>query len=89
VIQLSVKHRMLPLILNDHILHDYTCIHSIPHLIFRPDKCRELDNSESSPEHTNCTLDILPASLLTLRKPRILLPGTTPVIVFTNVAHLG
>jgi hypothetical protein len=70
VIRFSVKHRMLPLTLNDHIVHDHTCIHGFPYLIFRPGKCREPVNSESSLEHIKCTLDILPASLLTLRKPR-------------------
>jgi hypothetical protein len=71
VIQFTVNYRMLPFTLNDHIVHSHTCIHDLPHLIFRPGKCREPDNSESSMEHAKCSLNIFPASLLILRKPRL------------------
>jgi hypothetical protein len=72
VIWFRVIHQMLPLTLNNHVMHDDTCIHGFPHLSLRPRKCREPNNNELSLEHTKCTLDILPASLLTLCKPRIL-----------------
>jgi hypothetical protein len=52
---------MLPLTLNDHIVHGHICIHDRPHLIFPSGKCRLPDNSESSLKHTKCTLNILPA----------------------------
>jgi hypothetical protein len=72
VIRFMVKYRMLPLTLNNHIVHDRTCIYDLPYLIFRPGKCKESDNRESSLKHAKCTLDILPARLLTLSKPRLL-----------------
>jgi hypothetical protein len=61
---------MLPLTFNNHVMHDDTCIHGLPHLSLGPCKCRKPDNNESTMEHAKCTLDILPASLLTLYKPR-------------------
>jgi hypothetical protein len=85
VIRFRVNYRMLPLTLNDHIVRGHTCIHDLPNLIFRLGKCREPNNIESSLKHTKCTLDILPASLLTLSKPRLLPPGRMPEIVLTKV----
>jgi hypothetical protein len=32
VIRFRVIHRMLPLTLNDHVMHDGTCIHGLSHL---------------------------------------------------------
>jgi hypothetical protein len=71
VIWFSVKYRMLPLTLNDHVVHGHICIHDLPHLTVQLGKSSVPDNGESSLKHTKCTLDILPASLLTLGKPRL------------------
>jgi hypothetical protein len=60
---------MLLLALNNYVVHDYTCIHDLPHLSFRPGKSEVLNNSKSSMKHTKYTLDILTARL---RKPRLL-----------------
>jgi hypothetical protein len=71
VIQFSVKYKMLPLPLNDHVVHDHTCIHDLPHLSFQPAKRGVPVNSKSSLKHTKCMLDILSTSLLTLSKLRL------------------
>jgi hypothetical protein len=46
VLNISVKYRMLPLTLNDDIVHGHTYIHDLPHLIFLPGKCREPNQIE-------------------------------------------
>src|SRR3989337_2976847 len=68
----SVKHWLFLLALNDHVVQDDTASHDLPHLIFRPGLSRVPDNSKSRLKHTKCPLDILPASLLNLRKVGLL-----------------
>jgi hypothetical protein len=54
--------------LNDHVVHDNSCVHEIPHLDFRLGKSGVPNNSKLSLKHTKCTLDIPPVSLLALSK---------------------
>src|ERR1041385_695755 len=68
----SVKHWLLFLALNDHVVQDDTTIHHLPYLRFRPGQSGVSDNSKSRLEHTKCPLYILPASLLALGKVGVL-----------------
>jgi hypothetical protein len=63
----------LAVILDDHVMHDHTRMHHLPHLIMRPGKSRIPNSRKLSLKHTKCPLDILPAALLTLNKMAILL----------------
>jgi hypothetical protein len=62
----------LVVILDDHVMHDHTSLHHLPHLIVRPGKSRIPNNRKLSLKHTKCPLDIVLAALLTLRKVVIL-----------------
>jgi hypothetical protein len=59
--------------LDDHVAHDHTSMHHIPYVVLRPGKSIGTNNRKSRPEHTKCSLDMLPATLLTLKKVEILL----------------
>jgi hypothetical protein len=59
---------VIPLILNDHIVHDGTSSHHIPHPLRTPSSSRVPNNSPPWLKHTKCPLHILPCSLL-LFKP--------------------
>jgi hypothetical protein len=61
----------LSVTLDDHVVHDHAKMHHLPHLILRTCKRRAPNNSNSRLEHTNCPLDIHPATLLVLNKVRL------------------
>jgi hypothetical protein len=57
----------------DHVVQNYTTVHHLPHLRFRPNKSWVPYNGKTRLEHTKFPLDILPSCLLTYGKPRLLL----------------
>jgi hypothetical protein len=72
----------IALILDDHVMHDHTSSHDLPHHLYAPCPRRVANNSPLRLEHTKCTLDILPACFLSLSKPSIFL-----LCWFTNCLH--
>jgi hypothetical protein len=59
------------LCLNDHVVHDYTTGHHLMHGLKRPYFSWVTNNSSPSLEHTKCTVEIFPTSLLHLGKSLI------------------
>ena len=66
---LTIRHRVIPLTLNDHVVQDHTTLHHLPHVGLRLSHSWVPDNGKSRLQRTKCSLDILPASLPALRKP--------------------
>jgi hypothetical protein len=64
-----IMHWISMLTLEDHVMHDYTSIHDLPHLSSRLLERRVLDNSKEMLGHTKGSLNILPTTLLALGKP--------------------
>jgi hypothetical protein len=70
------------LTLDDHVVHDITIIHDLPHLSRRPLTCGVSDNGKTLLEHTKGSLNILPKTLMTLGKPLFILQ-----VGVTNCLH--
>jgi hypothetical protein len=82
--QLTLK--ILPLIIdaiitlffNDHVMHDHTSSHDLPHMLNTPCLSWVTNNGPTRLKNTKCSLHIFPASLLFFGKPIVfLLSGIT------------
>jgi hypothetical protein len=56
--------RVSELTLYDHVVHDFTSMYHLPHMLLEPGKSRVPDNSLKILEHIKCSVDILLVRLL-------------------------
>jgi hypothetical protein len=58
-VALKIMQSMTIMLTLHNYVHDGTCIHDLPYLIYRPCSSRVVENCISSLEHTKCPLHIL------------------------------
>jgi hypothetical protein len=71
--QLVIFHLCFMHALYNHVVHDHTTVHALPHLRLPPSESRVRDNSKSLLKRSECPLYILSTRVLTLSIVRLLL----------------
>jgi hypothetical protein len=64
-----------PLTVNNHVVHDHTTVHHLPHLRFRPSKNWIPDNSKTRMKHTNAAAGVGGGPLTRVNSTNVLNEG--------------
>jgi hypothetical protein len=77
---------IITLFLNDHVMHDHTSNHDLPHLLNAPLLSWVMNNGLARLKNTKCSLHIFLARLLFFRELNVFLLSRC---VFTKIGYFG
>jgi hypothetical protein len=78
---------IITLLLNDHVMHDHTRSHDLPHLLNALLLRWVMNNGPARLKNTKCSLHIFPARLLFFREPIVFLLALGSRCIFTKIGH--